>query len=336
MTLVTTVRGRRGNFEPWWQAIVTPPKELVDFWFDYPLEATPSAGPRDSLHYYIYSDRLFFDAMALDDQGIPIHCSRHFGRTYNPAYVAWYGLASLEGWLRGRDPSGQRTFMEQVEWLRRRAVPRDDGSVVWPLTFAWQEGECRLEAPWISAMAQGLAISALVRSHRITADRQVLELCRAATEVFRKNVEDGGVRTLEAGGALYEEYPGFPLPRVLDGYLFSLLGLYDYAAQTHDPAVSRLFADGIDGLVQMLPSWDYRGKWSWYGSRGFLCPLHYHKLNSVLLATLARLSGEPTVAHYARAWDPARLTMLDRAGVFPAFLVTKNRSRLKRLLRWRR
>lgn len=309
--------------------------ESLAFRFDYPVVPVPAAGPRGSLRYYAYSERLFVDAMQTDDHGIPRHRSRHF-ETYNPAYIAWYGLMSLEQWARGADAAGQRTFLRQVEWLDAHEVERSDGSVVWPYTFDWDEGACRLKAPWISAMAQGLAISCLVRAHRITGEQRLLDLCHRATRVFEKKIEEGGVRTVEDGAVMYEEYPGHPPPRVLDGYLFSLLGLYDLWVQTDDACVFRLFSDGIRGLAHALPLWDYKGKWSWYGAHGYLCPPHYNKLNTVLLSSLARLSGDSTLKRYAEAWTPARLTALERAEVFAVFLYTKNRSRLRNLLRPRR
>ena len=71
-------------------------KELLGFRFDYALEVVPTAGPRESPRYYVYSDQLFFDAMQMDSDGIPVHHARTFGQTYNPAYIAWYGLVSLE------------------------------------------------------------------------------------------------------------------------------------------------------------------------------------------------------------------------------------------------
>ena len=98
-------------------------RELLGFRFDYPVDAEPAAGPRESLHYYVYSRRLFFDAMEQDADGIPVHRSRTL-RTYNPAYVAWYGLTSLERWLRGEDSDGRRTFLQQVAWLESHAVER--------------------------------------------------------------------------------------------------------------------------------------------------------------------------------------------------------------------
>jgi hypothetical protein len=209
------------------------------------------------------------------------------------------------------------------------AVRREDGSVVWPYGFDWQEGRCRLDAPWICAMAQGLAMSVLVRAHRITGSVPALELALAATRVFEKSVEDGGVRTLENGHALYEEYPGYPLPRVLDGFLFSLLGLWDLAVQTNEPRVQQLFSDGVAGLVSTLHAWDYRGRWSWYGTHGYLCPPQYNTLNAALLRALAAVSGERALSTRAERWDPARRGPLSRAEVYLAFLVTKNRSRLR-------
>lgn len=330
--LVSTPRPWPGALQPLWWAARALQSELWGFRFDFPVETVPTAGSRESLHYYVYSDRLFFEVMELDPHGIPVQRSRTFAEAYNPAYVAWYGLMNLERSLRGLDPSGGQTFLKQVRWLVSNGIRRDDGAVVWPYPLDWREGACLLRAPWISAMAQGLALSALVRGYRITGHERLLEIGRAATRVFEKSVEEGGVRTVEGGYALYEEYPGYPLPRVLDGFLFSLLGLYDLAVETGERAVFDLFADGVDGLKHMLPFWDYRGKWSWYGSHGFLCPPHYNKLNGALLSAVGRLAGEPTLVRYAQRWDPRRLTALGRAEVFLVFLVTKNWCRLKKHL----
>ena len=86
---------------------------------------------------------------------------------------------------------------------------------------------------------------------------------------------------------------------------------------------------GIEGLKYMLPYWDYRKKWSWYGCRDYLCPPAYHCLNRVLLTALARVSREPCFAEYARCWDPDRLSMPERAEIFLAFLLTKNACRVR-------
>jgi len=334
VSLIAPIRPWPGVVEKIWWAAMAQQKELWGFRFDYPIETVPAAGPRHSLHYYVFSDRLFFDAMAPDADGIPVHHSRHF-RTYNPAYVGWFGLMNLERWLRGDDDGGRAAFLRQVAWLTSHAVERPDGSAVWPYTFDWLEGRCPLKAPWISAMSQGLAISCLVRAYRLAPDPRLLELCERAAKVFELSIADGGVRTEEAGHVMYEEYPGVPLPRVLDGFLFGLLGLHDLAVETTNARIARLFAEGVEGLRHGIRFWDYRKKWSWYGSHGYLCPPQYNKLNGALLEMLAAVAtgAGPALREYAEAWRPGRLSLLARLEVYLVFLFTKNGSRVRHLLR---
>ena len=99
--------------------------------------------------------------------------------------------------------------------------------------------------------------------------------------------------------------------------------------ETGDPAVGRLFADGIEGLKTMLPTWDYRRRWSWYASRQYLCPPAYHWINRVLLEVLGRLSGEPLLEEYAEGWNPEHLSAFGRAEIFIRFLITKNACRMR-------
>jgi hypothetical protein len=303
--------------------------EAAGFRFDYPIEVCTEAGRRGELRYYIYSDRLFLNDLDFDGRGVPMKRYRRLGSQYNPLFVAWWGLTNLQRYVRDGAQEGVDRFLIQARWLKNAARTRDDGAIVWPCYFDWQEGLCRLHAPWISAMYQAVAISTLVRAYRLTGDEEFLSLSQRATRVFQKGIEDGGVRTLENGRVLYEEYPGYPLPRVLDGFLFSLLGLYDLHVETDDPDVCTLFTDGINGLRQTLPFWDYRGKWSWYGSHGYLCPPHYHTLNRILLLVLGRLTGDTDFIRQAERWAPENLSWRDKLEIYTVFLATKNRARVR-------
>lgn len=311
----------------WWAARALW-LEALGFRFTYPIELVPDAGPRSSLHYYIYSDRLFFDMMELDTEGVPCHRTRTLTRFYNPAYIAWYGLMKLEQSLRSGETACE-AFWTQIKWLVDHAVSRPDGSAVWYFPVDFREGRALLKSPWISAMIQGLAISALVRAHRLKPESALIDLCRAGLHVYRKDVREGGVRTTENGRVLFEEYPVYPLPRVLDGFLFSLLGLYDCWVEVEDALARSLFDEGVRGLVRNLEFWDYKNKWSWYGSHAYLCPPNYHTLNRLLLTVLAMLSGEMVLSRYAQSWDPTEMSTLNRARLFSVFFGTKQRSRVK-------
>lgn len=303
--------------------------ELLSFRFDYPLEILEKAGAVDRLDYYLWNPSLFLDSLLFDEQGVPRKSYRAQGPQYNPLFIAWWGLFNLQRYLSTQDYIYCRKFLVQVDWLKANAVHRPDGAVVWPCYFDWQEGRCKLSSPWISAMYQGVVISTLIRAYRMDRDQDLLDLCHKAVKVFSQSIEEGGVKTLVVAGSLYEEYPAYPLPRVLDGFLFSLLGLYDLATETDSPDIRRLFNDGIEGLKGTLESWNYKNKWSWYGSHGYLCPPHYHKLNASLLAILGRLTDDQTLLRYAGLWDNTQRSLADKTEIFCMFVMTKNMARLK-------
>jgi hypothetical protein len=118
---------------------------------------------------------------------------------------------------------------------------------------------------------------------------------------------------------------------VMDGFLFSLLGLYDFWIETGEAEAKERFEEGVQGLLNYLSTWNYRDRWSWYGSHGYLCPPQYHVLNRLLVGTLARVTGEPLLTRYAALWDPARLNTYERARLFLVFLVFKQRARIRAL-----
>jgi hypothetical protein len=233
-------------------------KEIFGFRFDYPLHTVPESLAKDSLHYYLYSDALAWEALRLDSSGIPKAWYRVTGAVYWPAYIAWYGLVQLGHYLRRGDEANLSSFLKQVAWLEKNAVVRSDGAVVWPMNFDYPNGAIVLKAPWVSAYTQGLVISALVRAWRLTKRPELLDLLKNSAKVFELDVKDSGVRVSFEGHTLYTETPGGPIPGILDGFMTSLIGLYDLYVETEEPIVGRLFEEGIAGLKYALPRWDYR------------------------------------------------------------------------------
>ena len=314
-------------------ALRTLYEEIAEFRFDYPLMAVGEAGPKESLHYYLYKYSKtppHRSVLRLDSNGIAKVWNRVTGVVYRPAFVAMYGMGNLGHYLRSGNQAQLNIFLNQVNWLEQNAVIRADGAVVWPHDFDLREGPIQLRAPWVSANVQGCVISALVRGWRITRRPHLLELLKGSTRVFELDCESGGVRVQAEGHVVYTEVPGLPAPGIMDGFITSLLGLFDLYVETDDPKIYDLFMQGVEGVKYFLRGWDYRKKWSWYSNHGYLCPPGYHCLNRMLLTVLARLTGDVCFAEYAEAWNPARLSALDRAEIYVAFLLTKNTCRLKR------
>src|SRR5579884_502279 len=305
-------------------------REFLAFQFSYPLEVDEAAGPPDSLHYYLYSNRLKWEHMRMGPDGIPRTWGRTTGTNYWPAYVAWYGVVELGSYLRGCGIQHLDAFRKQAAWLETNATTRQDGSVVWTMNFDYPECGIVLRKPWISAHAQGLAMSALVRAWRLEKTNALESILARSPGAFDRDVSEGGLRVLIGGNCFYTEVPGGPAPGILDGFLTSLLGLYDVYQSTSDKRTWNLFCRGVEGLAQLLPFWDYRGKWSWYGCHERLCPPQYHCLNCVLLKALGRISGVSAFSEYADRWNPDNLSRLDRAEIHLGFLATQTLARLRR------
>ena len=304
-------------------------KEILEFDFNYPLDADNSAGPLGSLHYYLYSDSLRWEAMRMDAAGIPRTWDKTTGTKYWPGYIAWYALVKLGHYLRDRGSQHLDNFLKQIDWLERHAIQREDGAVVWVMDFDYQEGTVLLHAPWVSAHSQGLVISAMVRGWRVTKKPNLWALLQRSADIFDLDENLGGVRTQIGSSTFYTEKPGCPLPGILDGFITSLLGLYDLCIETQDAKVAKLFAVGVEGLKELLPFWDCGNRWSWYGCREYLSPPAYHCLNRMLLSVLGGLTGERTFTARANWWNPANLSEIEKASIYLRFLATKNAARVR-------
>ncbi len=179
-----------------------------------------------------------------------------------------YALGCYERWLAGEgDPWLDAAVQVGTHMVKRQ---ERDGSwlhlVPLPHTFP-------LPAPWRSAMAQGEAVSLLVRLFRETGDESFASSALAALAPMRKTLSDGGVATELDGGPWFEEYPTTPPSYVLNGAIFALWGLRDAAVGLNDDAAGREFDEGTRTLARNLSRFD-SGWWSLYS-------LYPHKVRNV-------------------------------------------------------
>ena len=294
-----------------------------------PYEVDVTAVLHNSLRYPVYSDRLDWETVRMDAGGVPRAWTRTTGVNYWPAVIAWYGLVRLGDYHRSKAPRHMDAFLNQLGWLERNAVVREDGAVVWQNNFDYPEDGIVLRAPWVSAHSQGLVISAVVRGWRITKKPRLLSLLEGSSRIFDLDASRGGIRAQVEENVFYTEVPGGSLPGILDGFLVALIGLHDLRVETGDANVERQLADGIEGLRKLLPWWNYQDKWSWYGRRLYLCPPLYHHWNRALLSVIGGFAGCADLTELAERWNPVRLSGVERAWIHFAFLATKNWARIR-------
>ena len=132
--------------------------------------------------------------------------------------------------------------------------------------------------PWVSAMAQGTGIEALTRAYRAFGPGRrrptgggspatpsaapYLQIAHRALSIFTVG-PPVGVRIGTSIGARYLQYSFAPGADIINAFLQSLIGLYDYAHVSGDREAAALFAAGDRQARAELPQFD-TGRWSLY------------------------------------------------------------------------
>ena len=254
--------------------------------------------------YYIdWSGLESFD-YDFDSDGLPrVDYGGRIGLRYSPITIDQYGLHCMGKWEQHDDIKKRDHALNCCRWLYDNAQDGEHDSRVWPFDFDLPfYGP---QAPWISAMAQGEAVSLLLRGAVIANRNEYESLSLRALIPFQFPVSDHGViERLEDGSPVFEEYPTHPPSHVLNGHIFALWGLYDYALYFNDKNIMALTQKGVNTLKDHWHRWD-TGYWTRYD----LHPTHrlaspmYHELHIRQFKVLADLFGHTVLNDVALRWS---------------------------------
>lgn len=243
--------------------------------------------------------------------GIPIvYYGSALGWRHNPVTTAQYGLWRFGNWVRTHDQSQLLAAEKQADWL---VANQDRASGKWFYDFPLRG--YGLSPPWASAMAQGQAISLLTRVWRATNTPRYLQAAAAALRPFERPVSKGGVVSFLDGHPWYEEAPSRPPSFILNGFMFTLVGLYDLQVASPSSDAGRLFTQGIDSLAYALPQFDAGEGFQYYDLRHWTWspfPINiaresYLRLDVQLLQILDSLSPHSRFADYVGRWKARTL-----------------------------
>ena len=201
-------------------------------------------------------------------------------------------------------------FYYAANWL----VLNQDERGGWPIqvTRKLANGVLQLPPGWYSAMAQGQAMSLLVRAYLRTRNKKYLDAAVRATHIFDVNSSEGGIQARFMDKHVwYEEYPTTPSCFVLNGFIYSLIGLYDLktlAPSSERHHAERLYTAGIESLQALLPLFD-TGSGSIYDLRHVtlgvapnLARWDYHATHINQLLLLSTIEDDPVFETTAKRW----------------------------------
>ncbi len=303
----------------------------LSFWYERPeLNEAAFSGPQYFMRFQGKANyRGPFDAAhvpLLDYKG-------DIGPQYNPIAIAQYGLARFNRWCETDAIGDRMTWLRVARWLERSLTPNAWGVPVWMHHFDWPYRQL-LQAPWYSGLAQGNGLSLLVRAAAATGDRGFTSAAHKAFESMRLDVSQGGVlATDDRGRTWIEEYLVDPPSHILNGFIWALWGVHDYARWSGSDDARRLFEVCAATIESALPEYD-TGRWSLYELPGRRADLkvgpyernevyppmpasrYYHALHIVQLRVLERLTGNPAFDAVADRWQRYLDSRVNRTRAF--------------------
>ncbi len=242
----------------------------------------------------------------LDDKGVPyiqygFVDGIYIGKQRNPVTISQEAINHYEKFSKTKDEKLKRLVINNADWLVENSIEKNDYAI---LEYNFPFPVYDFKKPWKSAMAQGQAIQALIFTHKITQNEKYLKSAKKLLNSFFVEVENGGVTYKDSEHEWwYEEYASETgkIPRVLNGMIFALLGIYDFFQYTNDKNAMYLFEQGIRSLKKNLSKFDFNDGYSYYDLLGRPAR-KYHKVHLDLLKKLFEITNEKIFYKYYEKW----------------------------------
>lgn len=238
--------------------------------------------------------------------GIPLFTFRSHPLIEHPTVISQYAFGLFEKLYRENYSNNnlQIKFLKLSDWFDKNKVEKN-GSYCWYINIDYNP-EYRLSNPWISAMAQGEAISVLTRATLLTSDKKYESVATKALNIFQVDVKDGGLLNYFNSFPVYEECPTPHKPMVvLNGFIFALYGLYDLYLLNRNEKAFTLFYQGVKSVKNLLPYFD-TGKWTNYYlfdyPKNYYSSYTYHYLVTEQLRALYFITGDKDFLDYSVRW----------------------------------
>lgn len=239
----------------------------------------------------------------VDIDGISINILIDGRKIYFITTILQKALGHYDKWLLTKNEKDYSEFIKLSKWV----VEKQDNEGGWEIGNFLGKGNISK----YSAMVQGEAISLLVRAWLSTNNGVFKSAAEKALYLLIKSVENGGVCYFQNDYIFFEEVPTFPRNTILNGWIFALIGLYDYYLAFNDLKVIDLLTQTLFTLKRHLPDYD-TNYWSYYDIRKHLSSPFYHSLHIAQLKALNVIKPDIIFTYYIDKWSDYQKKFLNR------------------------
>jgi hypothetical protein len=244
-----------------------------------------------------------YNSVFRDSNGIPmlLYENQHH---YYPIQYTQIALHYYANYIKTKNKSSKESFLKIAKFTKEKIVIIDDFAV---LQYNFIVKPYKLKPPCASSMSQAFGLGVMIEAYSLTKDRTYLDIAKKMVKSFGVPIEKGGVQAIWGDTVFYEEYADIN-SHVLNGYMFSLSGLFYSYKTTGNKEAKKYFDIGINSLKVKINQYDaaftsyyskLAGEQPAFASAINDDPDHYHELEIVQLITLYIWTDESIFREYA-------------------------------------
>jgi len=189
-----------------------------------------------------------------DAHGIPMKKWRD-EYYYNPVLIAQVAVHYYHHFYKTKDGESKKYFLKLANFLKNNFSDHGSwGGVAYKNNLSGSA--YNLPNQWLSAMSQGYLLAIMAEAYELTKDKVYMELGNKILGSYETSVASGGIASDWGTTIWYDEYPTSPNKHVLNGFLFSLAGLYTYNEYEENTKARKLFNQGVLALHEHLSEFD--------------------------------------------------------------------------------
>lgn len=239
----------------------------------------------------------------LDDDGIPINTTITNIETYFPISIFQYGLGLYDLYLKSNEDEYKKKFMKIVSWAEENI----DLYGMWDCMGKLND-RCHKTQ---SSMCQSEGVSILLRGYVISKNKKYMVLAQKALDFMLKDIKDGGTTLYINDDVIFEEYVSDDNLSVLNGWIFSIFGLFDYTLISNEEKYRVILDKSLDTMCKYLKLYD-RKYWSNYDLKGTIASPAYHDLHIRQLSILYSLFGRVEFKDFSEKWEKMQKSKINR------------------------
>lgn len=240
-------------------------------------------------YYNDLRNKVLSNTALIDDKGIPYNINCNNEIIYFPGTIFQYGLGLYDLYLESQNEDYKQKFLLISNWT----LSNQKKNGMWDCMKILGDKIHQSQ----SSMCQSQGISILIRAYILTKEDKYLKSADKAVEFMIKDKNEGGTCFYDNDRVIFQEYVSNIEQSVLNGWIFSIFGIYDYYLITKNENIKLIIDKTIKTLSNELEKYD-RKYWSSYDQVGTIASPAYHDLHICQLEALEKMFNMDTFSIY--------------------------------------